>query len=56
MKLDVAKQYVANLQAAIALAEAEGRDELNTTDLSAFSIADDAARADLQSAIDSANG
>lgn len=52
MKIDVAKQFVASLQAAIDQAEAEGRDELNTGDLSAFAAADDAARAELQAAID----
>lgn len=54
MKLDVAKQFVASLQAAIDQAEAEGRDELSTGDLSAFAAADDAARAELQAAIDAA--
>lgn len=56
MKLDVAKQFVASLQAAIDKAESEGRDTLNTDDLSAFAAADDAARAELQAAIDQAKG
>lgn len=52
MKLDVAKQFVKSMQAAIEQAEAEGRDELNTGDIEAFTAADDAARAELQAAID----
>lgn len=56
MKIDVAKQFVASLQAAIDKAEAEGRDVLNTDDLSSFAAADDVARAELQAAIDQAKG
>lgn len=56
MKLDQAKQFVASMQAAIDQAEAEGRDELNTGDIASFAAADDAARAELQAAIDAAKG
>lgn len=55
MKIEVAKQFVVNLQAAINQAEAEGRNELSTTDLTVFATADDAARADLQTAIEAAS-
>lgn len=56
MKIEVAKQFVRSMQAAIDKAEAEGRDELSTADLSAFSAADDAAREDLAAAISAAMG
>lgn len=54
MKLDIAKKFVESMQAAIAKAESEGREELNTGDISSFAAADDAARAELQAAIDAA--
>lgn len=56
MKIEVAKQFVKSMQEAIDKAERDGRDELNTGDLASFSAADDAARAELQAAIDQANG
>ena len=51
MKVEVAQQWVANMQAAINRAVAEGRDELERGDLEAFVAADDAARAELVAAI-----
>lgn len=54
MKIEVAKQFVQSLQDAIAKAEADGRNELNTADLASFAAADDAARAELQAVIDKA--
>lgn len=53
MKLDTAKKFVEGMQAAINLAEAEGRDELSVGDISAFAAMDDAARAELEAAIQS---
>jgi hypothetical protein len=54
MKIEVAKQFVQSMQAAIERAEAEGRDYLNTGDLASFAEADDAARGELQAALDAA--
>ena len=56
MKIEAAKLFVKSMQAAIDEAEAEGRDELNTGDIDSFAAADDAARAELQDAIDQAKG
>lgn len=56
MKLDQAKIFVQSLRAAIEKAEAEGRDDLTTADIDSFAAADDAARADLQTAIDAVKG
>lgn len=54
MKLDIAKLFVEGLQDAIEQAEAEGRDELNTGDISTFAAMDDAARVELEQAIQKA--
>lgn len=54
MKLDIAKKLVEGFQAAIAQAEAEGRDELNTGDIAEFAALDNAARAELEAAIQTA--
>ena len=54
MKLDIAKKFVEGLQAAIEQAEAEGRAELNTGDISTFAAMDDDARAELNAVIENA--
>jgi hypothetical protein len=52
MKLEVARAYARTLLAAVDKAEAEGRDTLTTADMDQFAALDDAARADLQAAIE----
>lgn len=54
MKIDAAKKFAEQLLAAIARAEAEGRDELKTGDIDMFAAADDAAREELEKAINAA--
>lgn len=55
MKLETARKFIEGLQDAIEQAEAEGRDSLNTGDIEAFAAMDDAARAELEAAIQNAN-
>lgn len=52
MKITVAREYANALLAACNRAEKEGRDALTKDDIDTFSALDDAARADLQAAID----
>lgn len=54
MKIDIAKKLVEGFLDAIGQAEVEGRDELNTGDIAAFAALDDAARAELEAAIQAA--
>lgn len=51
MKIEEARAYAKNLIAAADKAEAEGRDTLSESDLDVFAATDDAARAELQAAI-----
>ena len=51
MKIAQARKLADNLAAAADQAEAEGRDELDATDLDVFAAADDRARAELVDAI-----
>jgi hypothetical protein len=55
MKVQAVMDYAKALLAAVDQAVAEGRDELSIADLSVFSQADDAARAELEAAIKRAN-
>lgn len=55
MKLETARKFIEGLQEAIEQAEAEGRDYLNTGDVTVFAAMDDAARAELDAAIQSAS-
>ena len=52
MNIQVARLYAQTLLAAADKAEAEGRDALTKADVDSFAALDDAARADLQAAID----
>lgn len=52
MKIEVARAYAQALLNAANKAEAEGRAELLKSDIDEFTALDDAARADLQAAID----
>lgn len=54
MKIEIAKALMTGFQAAIEQAEAEGREELNTGDIAAFAALDDAARIELEAAIQAA--
>lgn len=51
MKIDAAIQFAEALKSAAEQALAEGRTELNTTDLDVFRGVDDDARAELEAAI-----
>lgn len=56
MTVDEARRQAAALLVAAARAEQEGRTELLESDLTAFALADDQARAELEDAIKHAGG